>query len=72
MRIDSIDHIVLTVKDIDKSVVFYTSVLGMQMRVFGEKKVALSFGKQKINVHKATEEFLPHAQHPASGWQIYV
>lgn len=67
MQIDSIDHIVLTVKDIDKSVAFYTSILGMQMRVFGEKRVALFFGKQKINLHKATEELLPHAQHPTSG-----
>ena len=67
MHINAIDHIVLTVKNIDKSVAFYTSVLGMQMRVFGEKRVALFFGKQKINLHKATEELLPHAKHPTSG-----
>lgn len=67
MQIDSIDHIVLTVKDIEKSVAFYTSVFGMQMRMFGEERVALFFGKQKINLHKVGEELLPHAQHPTSG-----
>ena len=67
MQLDSIDHIVLTVKDIEKSVAFYTSVFGMQMRMFGEERVALFFGKQKINLHKAGEELLPHAQHPTSG-----
>ena len=67
MQINAIDHIVLTVKDIDKSVAFYTSVLGMQMRTFGQGRVALFFGHHKINLHKAGEELLPHAEHPTRG-----
>ena len=67
MQIDSIDHIVLTVKDIDKSVAFYTSILGMQMRTFGQGRVALYFGHHKINLHKAGEERSPHARHPTRG-----
>lgn len=67
MQIESIDHIVLTVKDIEKSVEFYTSTLGMQKRYFGDERVALFFGSQKINLHKVGEELLPHAKHPTSG-----
>lgn len=67
MQIDAMDHLVLTVKDIDRSVAFYTSVLGMQMKIFGEERVALFFGKQKINLHKCREELLPHAQYPTRG-----
>ena|SRR5262245_9380173 len=50
MRIDSIDHVVLTVKDIDATCKFYTKVLGMEVVTFGENRKALSFGSQKINL----------------------
>lgn len=46
-----IDHVVLTVADIDASVEFYTKVLGMQKEVFGtgdKKRIALKFGNQKV------------------------
>lgn len=67
MNVDSIDHIVITVKDINKSSTFYTSVLGMKMRLYGDGRVLLHFGKQKINLHKAGEELSPHSHYPTSG-----
>ena len=41
----------LTVRDIDAACDFYERVLGMRRRTFGEGRVALHFGRQKINVH---------------------
>lgn len=67
MNISNIDHIVLTVKDIDKTLQFYTSVLGMEQEFFGEGRVALKFGNQKINLHQQGKEFEPKAQYPAPG-----
>jgi catechol 2,3-dioxygenase-like lactoylglutathione lyase family enzyme len=64
--IDRLDHLVLTVADIDKTVAFYTSVLGMELVTFGERK-ALRFGSQKINLHQAGKEFEPKAAHPTPG-----
>jgi len=52
MDITHIDHIVLTVKNIDESIKFYESVLGMVVEIFGEGRTALKFGNQKINLHK--------------------
>jgi len=51
MQIDRIDHLVLTVKDIETTVRFYESVMGMKRVVFAEGRMALSFGQQKINLH---------------------
>lgn len=67
MKIKNIDHIVLTVEDIEQTVEFYCSVLGMIKEVFGEGRVALGFGDQKINLHKAGKEFEPKANNPTSG-----
>ena len=67
MRIERFDHIVLTVKDIDKTVRFYTEVLGMKMITFGENRKALTFGNQKINLHKKGKEFEPKAKVPTCG-----
>ena len=67
MQIDSIDHLVLTVADIEKTVEFYSRVLGMKPIEFGNDRTALAFGQQKINLHKAGEEISPHARKPASG-----
>jgi len=61
MQVDRLDHLVLTIKDIDKTVDFYTSVMGMEKVVFGEGRVALSFGNQKINLHSLGNEFEPKA-----------
>ncbi len=56
--IKKLDHFVLTVKDIEKTTHFYTVILGMQ-ETFGEGKIALRFGEQKINLHQAGHEFEP-------------
>ena len=53
MRIERLDHLVLTVADIDRSCEFYTRVLGMEVVHFGEGRTALKFGQQKINLHPA-------------------
>ena len=66
MKIARIDHLVLTVRDIDAACAFYTRVLGMTEITFDDRR-ALSFGQQKINLHQAGAEFTPHAQHPTVG-----
>ena len=48
MRVTNIDHLVLTVADIDRSVEFYTRVMGMQRVEFGAGRIALGFGEQKL------------------------
>lgn len=67
MKVNRIDHIVLTVKSIERSVEFYTSVLGMKKEFFGDNRVALLFGNQKINLHQFQNEFLPKASLPVPG-----
>jgi len=67
MRIDRIDHLVLTVADLDRTLDFYTRVLGMTAETFGEGRRALRFGQQKINLHVAGAEFEPRAARPAPG-----
>src|SRR5439155_1745579 len=53
MHIERLDHLVLTVADIDRTCEFYTRVLGMEVVRFGEGRTALRFGQQKINLHPA-------------------
>ena len=67
MRIDRIDHFVLTVADIDASCAFYSRVLGMQVVEFGNGRKALAFGRQKINLHRSGAEYVPHAARPTPG-----
>jgi catechol 2,3-dioxygenase-like lactoylglutathione lyase family enzyme len=67
VRIDRLDHLVLTVADIDTTVEFYTRVLGMQAVTFGAGRRALSFGHSKINLHRAGHEFEPKARRPTPG-----
>lgn len=64
--IDRIDHFVLTVKDIEATCRFYARALGMR-RVEFEGRVALAFGRQKINLHRAGHEFEPKASKPTPG-----
>ena len=59
IKINRLDHLVLTVKDIDKTVDFYTKVLGMEKEIFKGTRVALKFGNQKINLHLLGSEFEP-------------
>lgn len=67
MNIISIDHIVMTVRDINATVQFYKSVLGMVVDTFGEGRVSLKFGNQKINLHEQGKEFEPNADQPIPG-----
>ena len=64
MRIEVLDHLVLTVADIDRTRDFYERVLGMEPVIFGEDRHALAFGAQKINLHNAGREFEPKAAAP--------
>jgi catechol 2,3-dioxygenase-like lactoylglutathione lyase family enzyme len=67
MRVESIDHLVLTVADVEASAAFYVRVLGMERIVFGAGRVALRFGAQKINLHPAAAPLAPHAARPTPG-----
>ncbi|RZT85974.1 catechol 2,3-dioxygenase-like lactoylglutathione lyase family enzyme [Pseudonocardia sediminis] len=67
MRIDRLDHLVLTVADVDRTVAFYRDVLGMEEVTFGEGRRALAFGSSKINLHRAGNEFEPKAERPTPG-----
>ena len=67
MRIDRVDHFVLTVRDIDATCAFYARVLGMDVVTFGRGRKALAFGRQKINLHQAGREFEPKAATPTPG-----
>ncbi len=61
MKTNRIDHLVLTVADIDCTLEFYQRVMGMKKISFGEGRVALCFGQQKINLHQSGREFEPKA-----------
>lgn len=67
MEIERIDHLVLTVRDVDRTIRFYTEILGMKAVTFGNNRKALMFGKQKINLHQYGNEFEPKAKHPVPG-----
>jgi len=67
MRIDRLDHLVLTVASIDATAEFYTRVLGMEVVTFGAGRTALAFGTSKINLHEAGKEFEPKARRPTPG-----
>lgn len=65
MRIICLDHLVIAVRDIDPTCVFYRDVLGMQVQTFGDGRLALKFGQQKINIHEAGHKIDPKADRPA-------
>ena len=65
--IASLDHLVLTVADIDATVSFYRDALGMERGTFGDGRTALAFGVQKINLHRAGHEFEPKSARPTPG-----
>ena len=62
MEISELDHLVLTVSDLQVTVDFYQRVLGMKPIEFGEGRLALAFGTQKINLHRSGSEFEPKAR----------
>jgi catechol 2,3-dioxygenase-like lactoylglutathione lyase family enzyme len=67
MRIASLDHLVLTVRDLERTCDFYQRVMGMEVRRFSDGRLALHFGQQKINLHKSGAEFEPKAERPGPG-----
>jgi catechol 2,3-dioxygenase-like lactoylglutathione lyase family enzyme len=71
VRITHVDHFVLTVKSIPDTVAFYCDVLGMSEVTFGQGRVALTFGSQKINLHPAGNEYEPKATVPQPGSQDF-
>ena len=67
MQISKLDHLVLTVKDVEKTIAFYVTVMGMEKEVFGDGRMALKCGRQKINLHEHGKEFEPKAFKPMPG-----
>lgn len=67
VSITHLDHLVLTVRDIEATCDFYTRVLGMRRVVFGGDRIALHFGTQKINLHQWGKEIEPKAAQPTCG-----
>ena len=58
MKLEKIDHVVITVKNLNKTIDFYTNILGMKLEEFSSSldnkqiRYAVSFGSQKINIHE--------------------
>lgn len=67
MKVDRMDHFVLTVKNIPKSCEFYHHILGMEIQEFGDNRVALRFANMKINLHEIGHEVEPKAYLPTPG-----
>jgi catechol 2,3-dioxygenase-like lactoylglutathione lyase family enzyme len=67
VRVDALDHLVLTVRSIETTIAFYARVLGMEARHFGEGRVALHFGTQKLNLHQVDRPIDPHVRHATPG-----
>jgi len=73
--IDRLDHLVLTVADVEAAAAFYARVLGMERRTFGVGRVALHFGRQKINLHKAggtTADIVARSPTPGSADLCFI
>jgi catechol 2,3-dioxygenase-like lactoylglutathione lyase family enzyme len=68
IKIKRLDHFVLTVANIDRTCQFYDRVLGMETIEFGsDRRKALRFGEQKINLHQVDRTFEPKAFNPTPG-----
>jgi catechol 2,3-dioxygenase-like lactoylglutathione lyase family enzyme len=67
MKIKWLDHLVLTVHNLERTCEFYSRVFGMEVVTFGEGRKALRFGQQKLNLHVAGKEFEPKALYPTPG-----
>ncbi|QDU59414.1 Virulence protein [Planctomycetes bacterium Pan216] len=67
VTIESLDHLVLTVSDLDATIAFYTRVLGMEAVTFGAGRRALRFGRQKINLHEVGHLHPPVAAQAIAG-----
>lgn len=67
VSIDSLDHVVLTVRDVAATCWFYATVLGMRRVEFGEGRIALHFGDQKLNLHEAARPIDANVRHATPG-----
>lgn len=67
LGISHLDHLVLTVSDVDRTCEFYEKVLGFEIITFGQGRRAMAFGNQKFNLHQAGNEFEPKALRPTPG-----
>ncbi|MFJ1519347.1 VOC family protein [Acinetobacter sp. ABJ_C1_1] len=67
MKISHLDHLVLTVSNIETTCNFYQPVLGFEVITFKGDRKALQFGNQKINLHQQGNEFEPKALQPTPG-----
>jgi catechol 2,3-dioxygenase-like lactoylglutathione lyase family enzyme len=66
VTIRSLDHLVLTVGDVEATVAFYERI-GMRLERFDGDRLGLRFGQQRIHLHRAGAEIEPHAQRPQPG-----
>ena len=62
-----LDHLVLTVSDLEATTRFYGDVLGLEVRTFGDGRTALHGPGWKINLHEAAAPIAPHAAAPTPG-----
>ncbi|MBE3022742.1 MULTISPECIES: VOC family protein [Campylobacter] len=67
MKISALDHFVLTVKDVNCSIKFYTQILGMKEISFEDGRKAVKFGSMKINFHQLGKEVKPNALNATVG-----
>ena len=67
MKVNSLDHLVLTVQNIETTCQFYRQALGMEVVSFGAGRKALAFGAQKINLQQAGKESTLKAEKPTPG-----
>ena len=67
MKIDRVDHLVLTVYDLERTCEFYSRVFGMEVVTFGDGRKALHFGHQKLNLHSVGNTLKPKAFNPTPG-----
>ncbi len=67
ISIDRVDHLVITVADVDRAVRFYEDVLGMKSVTFPGDRRAVTFGQQTIKLHAASDLVEPTATHPVPG-----
>jgi catechol 2,3-dioxygenase-like lactoylglutathione lyase family enzyme len=66
MNINRLDHIVITVSDVEASIRFYVDILGMELDRTNDR-YAVKFSQQKINLHRSSTEFSPVAQNVTHG-----
>ncbi len=67
IRVSALDHLVLTVRDLDATRGFYETVLGMTAEEFQPGRWALMFGRQKLNLHIAGQVIDPNVRHATPG-----